>query len=79
MIRILIISMISILSACATTTPEVVPVIIPPKPFAGNVTRSEIMQCPEPVRKSVYINLKSRDQYIETLLNVMKAHNGDVQ
>jgi len=37
------------------------------------------MQCPEPVRKSVYINLKSRDQYIETLLNVMKAHNGDVQ
>lgn len=74
MIAILI-TLIS-LSGCETT-PSVVPVIVPPKHYSGTVKLSEIKQCPVPVQKSVYIHLRSREQYIETLIDVIKAHNGE--
>lgn len=67
------------ISACSTP-PEikVVPVIIPPKHYSGTVKQSEALQCPEEVRKSLFIHLKKRDQYIKMLTDVIKAHNEDV-
>jgi len=73
MIRISIISMM--LSACASEL-IVVPVEIPPAMYSGTVKRSEIVQCPIPVQKSVYRHLLRRDQYIQTLIDVISAHNG---
>lgn len=76
MIAILIISIS--LSACSSNpTSGVVEILIPPKHYAGTVKLDEITQCPEPVRKSVYKHLRYREQYIETLEEVIKAHNGD--
>ena len=63
------------LSACSSS-PKVVQVLIPPKPFHKTVLRSEIIQCPKVVQISVYRNLRMREQYIETLIDVINAHNG---
>lgn len=66
------------LSACSSNpTPEVIKVLIPPKHYSGTVTIGEIDQCPEPVRENVFRHLRLREQYIETLEDVIKAHNGD--
>jgi len=67
-----------ILSSCASEIIVFAPVEIPHRTYYPNVTRTEIKQCPEYVRKSVYINLKSRDQYIETLLDVIEIHHGNI-
>lgn len=72
MIAILITSMI--LSSCATTT-EFAPVTIPAKPYIGTVKKESILQCPEHVRWEVFVRLKQREQYIETLIETIKAHN----
>ena len=66
-----------ILSSCATET-IFAPVVIPPRTPYENVTKPEINQCPGNVRERVYVNLKSREQYIETLLDVIKIHNGNI-
>lgn len=65
------------LSSCATTT-EFAPVLIPPQPYVGTVKRESIMQCPEDVRWEVFVRLKQREQYIETLIETIKAHNGAI-
>jgi len=65
------------LSSCATTT-EFAPVIIPPQPYVGTVKRESIMQCPEPVRWEVFERLKQREQYIETLIKTIEAHNENI-
>jgi len=52
--------------------------VIPPRTPYENVTKPEINQCPGNVRERVYVNLKSREQYIETLLDVIKIHNGNI-
>lgn len=72
MIAILITSMI--LSSCATTI-EFAPVTIPAKPYIGTVKKESILQCPKEVRKEVYVRLRQREQYIETLIETIKAHN----
>jgi hypothetical protein len=74
MIRILII-LIS-LSACSTTS-IIVPVEMPPAMYVGTVKRSSIIQCPAPVQIEVYKHLIRRDQYIQTLVDVIEAHNGN--
>jgi len=78
MTLILIILTLS-LSSCATN--EVIvfgQVEVPPRIIYEPVGKERMMQCPVNVRKSVYVNIKSREQYIETLLDVIKIHNGVV-
>lgn len=66
------------ISACGTSPVKVqTQVIIPPKSYEGTVKKSSILKCPEDVRKEVYTELRKREQYIETLTDVMKAHNGE--
>lgn len=73
MIVILIIS--SVISACSSTQ-RVLPVLVPAKPYVGTVKYNSIIKCPEPVQKEVYQHLRKREHYIETLLDVIEAHNG---
>ncbi len=72
-----IVIILTSLSACSSS-PSVVQVLIPPKPYHGTVKLSEILKCPdESVQISVYRNLRMREQYIETLIDVINAHNGE--
>lgn len=64
------------INGCASKpATQVVQVLIPEKTYSGTVKRSDILQCPRPVQESTYFHLRKRDQYIETLVDVIKAHN----
>lgn len=64
-----------LIASCSTVEYKKSPVIIPAAPYSGTVRLASIVQCPVPVQREVYLHLKSRDDYIETLLAVIKVHN----
>lgn len=74
---ILILSTLIAISGCQTTH-EVLPVLVPEKTYTGTVHINSILLCPEPVRKEVYRHLRQREQYIETIIDVINAHNKEV-
>lgn len=76
-LKIIAILIILMSSGCASN-PDIKfsPVVIPAKSYVGTVKKQDILQCPDPVRKSIYRHLKARDQYIEILIEVMTIHNG---
>lgn len=71
-----ILFLITLSSACSTIEYRNVPVFAPAAPYVGTVKRASIIQCPRPVQEEVYRHLKSRDDYVETLLSVIEIHNG---
>jgi hypothetical protein len=47
--------------------------------YTSTVKRSDIIQCPAAVQKEVFKHLIKRDQYIQTLIDVISAHNGEAK
>jgi len=79
-LKMILIWITLILSSCASH--EVIvfaSVEIPNRTYYPNLKQADLMQCPVDVRQSVYVNIRSRDQYIETLLDVITIHNRETK